>query len=58
MVQADHQDGNHLKHAKQSQLMCVYHTGQSVVMRDIKEKMKELNVQLDNLCQVHFGLVQ
>ncbi|KAL3130540.1 hypothetical protein ABBQ38_008351 [Trebouxia sp. C0009 RCD-2024] len=25
--------------------------GQTVVMRDVKEKMKELNVQLDNLCQ-------
>lgn len=41
-----------LKHATERQLTYAQHAGQTVVMRDVKEKMKELNVQLDNLCQV------
>lgn len=51
MVQAAVKLVNH-ERAKQSHLICVYPAGLSVVMRDVKEKMTELNVQLDNLCQV------
>ena len=30
-------------------------TGATCAMKDVKQKMKELNVQLDNLCQVLFS---
>ena len=41
-----------LKNVTEGQLTHGQFAGQTVVMRDVKEKMKELNVQLDNLCQV------